>query len=222
MFAALMRLHSSPVLARVFPFAIFVLLTALQGKLGESSRYWIYGLKTISGAWMLWTLRSTIPEMRWRFSWEAVMVGVVIFGIWIGLDPFYAKIGKPESEWNPFASFPTNPSLAWSVVVVRFFAVTLVVPPLEEVFYRSFAYRFVIRQDFQSVPFNEFKWVPFLATSAVFGLAHHEWLAGFLCGLAYQGLVIRKNRLGDAMTAHAITNFLLGLWVVGKGQWQFW
>ena len=31
-----------------------------------------------------------------------------------------------------------------------------------------------------------------------------------------------KNRLGDAMTAHATTNFLLGLWIVGTGQWHYW
>ncbi len=52
---------------------------------------------------------------------------------------------------------------------------------------------------------------------------HPQWLAGILCGLTYQGLVIRKGRLGDAMTAHAITNFLLGVYVVWKGgaAWKF-
>ena len=39
---------------------------------------------------------------------------------------------------------------------------------------------------------------------------------------AYQGLVCWKKRLGDAITAHAITNFLLALWVVGRGAWKFW
>ena len=48
----------------------------------------------------------------------------------------------------------------------------------------------------------------------LFGLSHNEWMAGILCGAAYQGLVLRKNRLGDAMTAHAVTNCLLGGWMV--------
>ena len=47
-------------------------------------------------------------------------------------------------------------------------------------------------------------------------------LAGILCGAAFQWLVLRKNRLGDAMTAHAITNFLLGVWIVWRGAWNFW
>jgi hypothetical protein len=99
---------------------------------------------------------------------------------------------------------------------------TLVVPPLEEVFYRSFLYRYIARPNFLSVPLNHFLPLPFLVTAAVFGFSHNEWLAGILCGAAYQWLVIRKNRLGDAMTAHAITNFLLGLWVVWRGAWHFW
>lgn len=108
------------------------------------------------------------------------------------------------------------------MIVTRILGSTLVVPPLEEVFYRSFLYRYFARQDFLSVPLNRFLPWPFFATAAVFGFSHFQWLAGVLCGMAYQWLVLRKNRLGDAMTAHAITNFLLGIWVVWQGAWQFW
>jgi len=96
------------------------------------------------------------------------------------------------------------------------------VPPIEESFYRSFVYRYVAKPDFVSVPLGTFSWTPLLVTSALFGLVHFEWLAGLLCGLTYQALVIRKQRLGDAMTAHAITNFLLGVWVVWRNAWHFW
>jgi hypothetical protein len=108
------------------------------------------------------------------------------------------------------------------MIVARILGSTLVVPPLEEVFYRSFVYRYIANQNFPSVPLNQFLPWPFLATAAVFGFSHNEWLAGILCGAAYQWLVLRKNRLGDAMTAHAITNFLLGVWVVWRGAWHFW
>jgi CAAX prenyl protease-like protein len=100
---------------------------------------------------------------------------------------------------------------------------TFVVPPLEEVFYRSFLYRYFVRLNFLEMPLNRFHPTSFIVTSLVFGLLHYEWLPGILCGMAYQWLVLRKNRLGDAMTAHAITNFLLGVWVVWKGgaAWKF-
>jgi len=222
MISALEKMRSSPLLVRVVPFLLFVVLTVFQGRFGETSQYWVYLAKIIVGAWLLWLIRSQVPEMRWSFSWEAVVVGIAVFGMWVGLDPFYRKFGQTGPGWNPFASFPTNEALAWVMVAGRILGSTLVVPPLEEVFYRSFVYRYIIRQDFQGVPLNEFRLVPFLVSALIFGLAHFEWLAGILCALAYHWLILHKNRLGDAILAHAITNFLLGLWVVWKRDWHFW
>jgi CAAX prenyl protease-like protein len=160
--------------------------------------------------------------MRWAFSWEAVVVGVGVFAAWIGLDPLYPHLMKNAVAWNPIASFGQNSAIAWLMIMTRLLGSTFIVPQLEEVFYRSFLYRYVANQNFLSVPLNKFLPWPFLATAAVFGFAHNEWLAGILCGAAYQWLVLRKNRLGDAMTAHAITNFLLGAWIIWRGAWHFW
>jgi CAAX prenyl protease-like protein len=96
------------------------------------------------------------------------------------------------------------------------------VPIIEEVFWRSFVYRFVANLPFDCESLGRFVLRAFLLTSVFFGLEHREWLAGILCGFAYQGLVIRKRRLGDAIVAHAITNLLLGAWVVWRGAWRFW
>ena len=108
-------------------------------------------------------------------------------------------------------------------ILVHLFGSTFVVPPLEEVFYRSFLYRYFVRTDFLEMPLRQFHGLSFVVTAIVFGPGqHYHWLAGILCGLAFQWLVLRKNRLGDAMTAHAITNFLLGLYVIWRGAWNFW
>ena len=95
-------------------------------------------------------------------------------------------------------------------------------PPLEEGFFRSFLYRYLITPEFEKVPPNRVHKASLFLTSVIFAVIHQQWLAGILCGLAYQGLVLRKNRLGDAITAHAITNFLLALWVVFRPDWKFW
>ncbi len=216
------KLPKSPAVLRVAPFVIFVLITGAQGKLGPESAYWLYLIKTLLGAAMIFALRPLIAEMRWAFSWEAVVVGVGIFAVWVGLDPFYPKFFSAGATGNPHQQFGENSRLAWFFIAVHIAGMTLVVPPIEEIFYRSFLYRYIVKQDFMTVPLNQFVPMSFLATIAVFGLAHNEWLAGILCGAAYQWLVLRKNRLGDAMTAHAITNFLLGAWIVWKGAWNFW
>jgi CAAX prenyl protease-like protein len=132
-----------------------------------------------------------------------------------------AKFLTAVASLESTRQFGENSALAWLMIVTRILGSTLVVPPLEEVFYRSFLYRYIAKPDFLSVPLNRFLPLPFLATAAVFGFSHNEWLAGILCGAAYQWLVLRKNRLGDAMTAHAITNFLLGVWIVWRARGIF-
>ncbi|MGH7952010.1 MAG: CAAX prenyl protease-related protein [Limisphaerales bacterium] len=225
----------SPAAARAAPFLIFLALTVCQGKFGAASAYWFYFAKTFAGIWLIWEMRPFVSEMRWAFSWEAVLVGVGIFVIWVGVsgewttqNSLWVKIGLvhpptvPPKMWNPNEQFGAGSALAWLMIATRILGSTFVVPPLEESFYRSFLYRYIARQNFMSVPLNQFLPWPFLATALIFGFSHNEWLAGIICGAAYQWLVIRKNGLGDAMTAHAITNFLLGIWVVWKPAWNFW
>ena len=224
------KITRSPALVRIAPFAIFLGLTFLQDRFGESARYWIYLAKTLAGAAMLCVFWRHIEELKWRFSWEAVLIGIAVFVMWVGLDELLVRLGLPAypkmktsgASWNPNAAFGDASVLAWFFIIIRIVGSTLVVPPLEEVFYRSFVYRFLAGKDFLSIPLGKFFAMPFFVTSILFGLEHREWLAGILCGFAYQGLVIRKNRLGEAITAHAITNFLLGIWVVWRGAWQFW
>jgi CAAX prenyl protease-like protein len=226
----------SPLLARAVPYVVFLVLTQVQGSFGEAGRYWIYLAKTLVGAWLIWEVRGVVAEMRWKFSWEAVAVGVGVFVMWVGIDPYYPgldvlmyKIGlgsdpakNPATPWNPLAQFGSGSALAWLFVVVRTVGSSLVVPPLEEVFFRSFLYRYLITPEFEKVPTNRVHRASLFLTSVIFAVIHQQWLAGILCGLAYQGLVLRKNRLGDAITAHAITNFLLALWVVFRPDWKFW
>lgn len=208
------KFASSPEFARIFPFAVFLALTSCQVKLGPASVYWVYLLKTVVGAWLIWEARPFVSEMRWAFSAEAVLVGVAVALMWVGLDGLYPRLATPASSWHP---------AAWLWNVVRLVGSSIVVPPLEEVFYRSFLYRYFVRLNFLTMPLGQMHWLSFIVTSSIFGLMHPDrWLAGIFCGLAYQALVIRKNRLGDAMTAHALTNFLLGLWVIWRRDWSFW
>ena len=221
--------------ARVVPFAIFIVLTACQGWFGEPGRYWIYVFKTLLLGVLLVALRPYLEEMRWKFSWEAVAVGIGVFVLWVGIDGWYpgqsallkaigvcGAASKSPAPWNPHHQFGAGSALAWFFIILRILGSSLVVPPLEEVFFRSFLYRFLAKADFLSVGLGQFCLTPFLLGATIFGFEHQQWLAGILCGFAYQGLVLWKGRLGDAITAHAITNFLLGVYVAAWGVWQFW
>jgi len=219
------QFRASPVHARVLPYVIILILTFVQDSFDGPLRYWLYLAKMLVGAWCIGEVRALVPEMRWAVSWEAVTVGVLVCVMWVGLDPYYGKaqvLVKAGAPWNPLREFGEKSAMGWLFAVVRIIGSALVVPPIEEAFYRSFLYRYFVRKEFTTLPMSHVHWLSLIVTSLIFGFSHSQWLAGILCGLAYQWLVIRKNRLGDAMTAHAITNFLLGLWVVWKGEWHFW
>jgi membrane protease YdiL (CAAX protease family) len=239
------KLTQSPLAVRAIPFGVFIALTSLQGLAGDEGRYWIYLAKTVAGALTLALFFRHIQEFRWCFSWPALAAGVGVFALWIGLEGHYPPAGElyrqyvcpwleklrlvkacaPEGQpplWNPNSTFGEGSTLAVFFLVVRIVGAALVVPAIEEIFWRSFVYRYVADKDFDRLPLRRFYPVSFAITCLLFGFEHREWLPGILCGAVYQGLVIWKGRLGDALTAHAITNFLLGLWVVWKGAWHFW
>lgn len=221
------KIQESPVSARFVPLFVYVLIGA-AALLGGDWMFWSYIAKVFIGGYMVWVMRPLVKEMRWAVSWEAVLVGVLIFVVWVGIDPYVPRNtlffdDTKDSVWDPFTRFGANSSIAWCLIVIRIFGMSAIVPPLEEVFYRSLLYRYSVRTDFENMPLNRFHPTAFIVVATLFGLMHFQWLAGIICGMAYQSLVIRKNRLGDAMTAHAITNFLLGVYVVWKQgpAWKF-
>src|SRR6478672_11001494 len=140
--AMLSKVKNSPMLVRVVPFAIFLVLTFGQNYFGETGRYWFYLAKTVVGAWLIWVVRPLIPEMRWQISWEAIVVGVAVFVMWIGLadflrllgiDPSFSELKLSGKSWDPLATFGSGSPQAWFFIGVRILGATLVVPPLEEV-----------------------------------------------------------------------------------------
>ena len=236
----LRRWLAVPEIPRALPFLLFVVLGSLQGKLFDGSEYWIYAAKTLLVGGMLWVLRGYLAEMKWAFSWEALAIGTGIAMLWIGIDGLVPtlselwdrstglitgvkpKPSEPEPPWSPLVFFADNPALAWCFIALRVLGRSLVVPPLEEVFYRSFFYRSIAGARFNEVPLGWWHPTAFVVTSLVFGLAHPgQWLPAIICGAAYQLLVIRKRRLGDAMLAHATTNLLISAYAITTGQWQF-
>jgi len=222
------QMASSPEYARFVPLFVFSAITGAGFLFGHDWKFWLYAVKVFVGVWMVWEMRPYVPEMRWAVSWEAIVVGIAAFVIWVGIDPYYPMNellfkNTKESLWNPFERFGYGSGVAWTLIVIRIAGMTFVVPPLEEVFYRSMFYRFLIRYDFLTVAMGHFDGIAFVSVAIFFGFVHYEWLPGIICGVAYQWLVLRKGRLGDAMTAHAITNCLLGIYVVWKGgeAWKF-
>ena len=79
----------SPFHVRVVPFALFAAATLFQGWFGEQGLFWVYAIKTLMGAGLVWWMWPFVLEARWKISAEAVLVGVALPGddvVAVGVD----------------------------------------------------------------------------------------------------------------------------------------
>lgn len=215
---------------RVLPFALFMLLLALRGALpadgaaGFDPR-WVYaGQAFVVGALLLLLWRE-YGELSWqnrptaREVLVAVAAGLAVFVAWIHLDAPWMRIGTPTAPFTPLgADGRIDPLLA----AVRLAGAALVVPVMEELFWRSFLMRWIQAPVFESVDPARVGLKAIVLSTFVFVLAHTLWLAAAIAGLVYALLYVRTGRLWTAVVAHAVTNGALGAWVLATGRWEFW
>ncbi|HQT72189.1 MAG TPA: CAAX prenyl protease-related protein, partial [Thiobacillus sp.] len=110
----------------------------------------------------------------------------------------------------------------WLLVAFRIAGAALVVPVMEELFWRSFLQRWVQQPDFMTLNPAQIGLKALFIASALFAVEHLQWLAGLVAGLAYGWLYIRTRNLWAPIIAHAVTNGMLGAYVVATGRWSFW
>jgi CAAX prenyl protease-like protein len=217
-------------IVRIVPFAVFMLLLALRGIAPSDGGWgfdarWLYGATvSVVGALLLaWRheygelSRQNLPSAR-EALW-AVAVGLVVFGLWISLDHPALRLGRESAAFHPVDA---QGSLDWTLIVVRWIGAALLVPVMEELFWRSFLMRWIERAQFEAVPPRQVGFRAVMLSTFVFMLAHTLWLAAILAGVAYALLYIRSGKLWTAVLAHAVTNGALGIWVVATRNWQFW
>ncbi|TSK05937.1 MAG: CAAX prenyl protease-related protein [Geobacter sp.] len=225
------------VLSRVLPFALFMAFIAVEeglrlavqrqwlSSLPDQAFYLLYPLKAFSVALLLYLLRSDYKELRWRellnssSAAAAIGAGVLIFVLWINVGVTLPLVGSSPG-FNP-ALLPEG-TARLLLTAARVAGAVLVVPVMEELFWRSFLLRYLVRADFQSVPMGAFTWASFLITTVLFGLEHHFFLAGMLAGAIFSFVLYRTRSLVQCILAHAVANLALAIHVLSTGNWYFW
>ena len=218
-------------LVRVAPFAFFMAVLALRGYAPTDGSWgfdvrWLYALQAGGTAVLLalwWReygelARQMGPTLR--EAGLAVAMGVAVFVLWVNLDAPWMTLSTGATE--PFVPRTAEGGLDWPLIVVRIAGAALLVPVMEELFWRSFLMRWIQQPIFEAVPPAAVGLRAVGLSTFVFVLAHTLWLAAIVAGLAYAWLYIRTGKLWTAVIAHAVTNGVLGVWVVMTGNWQFW
>lgn len=184
--------------------------------------YWVYPLQTLAcGAVLVFCWKEYY--FAGRAGWlPAVVAGLLALAIWGSPQVLFAA--PPRLEGFDPTVFAGNPSLYWLTVLARFARLVVVVPLVEEIFWRGFLMRYLIREDFSSVAFGAFRPLSFFGVAGLFMLVHQpaDYPAAFLTGVIFNGLAVRTKSLTACVIAHAITNLGLGLYIMATGQWGFW
>lgn len=195
---------------------------------------------TVKIALTIAAILFVLPGYRpfpFRISLLAIAVGIfgVVLWIWLcslhlepkllaplGLDGFVSLGTRPA--FNPLEALQATPAWAYIFLLIRFIGLALVVPIVEEFFLRGFLMRFV-QDDAQwwEVPFGKVTPVAAVVGTAVPMLMHPaELLAAAVWFSLVTWLMNRTKNIWDCVAAHAVTNFLLGVYVVTQHQWQLW
>lgn len=217
-------------LARIAPFATYILFIAiadLLARLGFSAMElrWLYPLKISLVLALLWFWRREYVEMAWppapgaRHWLIAVAVGVAVFVAWINLGSSWMMVAAPTAGYQPLGP---DGQMEWGLIAIRLAGAALVVPVMEELFWRAFLLRWLTRPDFLQVDPASVGLKAFAITAVLFAVEHNLWLAGLVAGIAYNLLYVRSRTLWSPILAHGVTNGILGVWVIASGRWEYW
>jgi CAAX prenyl protease-like protein len=217
-----------PALVRCLPFVIFITALALRGALdGHTDTRWLYPLQAGASALALAVLWQHYSELRadrraavkFIHALLSFGVGLLVFVLWIFLTEPWMRMGAPVAGFVPEQA---DGSLQWGLIALRLGGAVLVVPLMEELFWRSFLMRWIDKRDFLALSPRQVSLFALVASSAVFALAHDLWLAGLLAGLAFGALYRYTGQIWHAVVAHLVANLALGLWVIHQRAWGFW
>jgi exosortase E/protease (VPEID-CTERM system) len=212
-------LATSSTVAHLMPFLV-ILAAGMISHAASSGFEWLYPLRLISGAAVLWSFRSKYSEMDWSFDWFSIIVGGVVFLIWLALSTLSSNQTDHVTP-SGLAVLPGFLRIGW--VVCRIAAAVSTVPLAEELAFRGFLIRRLIWRDFDALDPRAHTLLSVVTSSIVFGLLHGvRWPAGTVAGLLYAVAFLRHGRIGDATVAHATTNTCLAILVLWNGNWSLW
>jgi CAAX prenyl protease-like protein len=226
----------SPAFYRYLPFALFMGFIGLDElirfcagcglfRLEATTLYYLYPVKAVTVGAILIIFRKRYDELTFKdlanipATLASCGIGVLVFILWINMDWALGSTTAPLG-FNP--TLLTDRTLQVAMTLFRIAGAVLVVPMMEELFWRSFLIRYIVDKNFDTVRIGTFTWGSFLFTVVLFGLEHNYIYAGVMAGIFYNLLIYRTRSLAHCILAHAVTNLALAVYVVVTGKWQFW
>jgi CAAX prenyl protease-like protein len=214
-------------IAWVGPFALFMAWLALDKyvPLANPAKEVVRDL-FILGSIVLFS-RRILQTVRAPYWIGSILLGAAVCAMWIAPDLLVPgwrdhwlfqngitgriNTSIPEGELTPV------------MLALRTARAALLVPILEELFWRGWLPRWIQGSPFHKISLGRYTPLAFWATALLFAAEHGPfWEVGLLCGIIYNLWMRHTKSLGDLILTHAVTNLALSVYVIVRHDWRFW
>lgn len=209
---------------------------------------WLFPLQAFLCAGLL-----AIWWKHYDFNWSPKAIGIGLamgtlgIGFWIlptqtyewlgftsdsEVPEWMAKLGVAERRSGFDARIVSGSDGAfdgagdWVALCLRLFRTVVIVSFVEEIFWRGFLMRWLLKPDgnFWAVPFGKPSWLTYGVVTVAFMLAHApvDWAGAIAFGSVIYLLAIWTKSLGACIVAHAIANSLMAWYAVSTGKLGLW
>lgn len=240
--------RAAPQVPLMAPFLVYLLFLPLDDLFPPSWLAVSWLIRAGAASWTAWIFRHHFPPFgKAHWGW-AVPVGLFAAWGWVYGQQFFDSVGlggslspmsliseSPSLLGNPPEPFNarsliTSDAAFWAHVAVKLGYASTIVPVVEELFWRAFLLRALIRWDhFDQVPLGKFALVSFVGTALLSTFEHPaNWGVSILCWLLYNALFCWKRSVLCLVVTHGVTNLALYVYVVVLGVgfkvdlWRFW
>ena len=209
------------------PFAVFIGLLALHSVAPLPARA-DESVRLAAMSMVLWLVARPVLDFR-VLNWAgSTALGIAIFAVWIVPDllfPGYRHSILFENVLTGTIARGLDPSAHADPLVLglRGLRAVVIVPIVEELFWRGWLMRWLITVDFEKVPLGTYTPAAFWIVAVFFAAEHGPyWDVGLAAGILFNLWMIRTRSLGDLILAHAVANLSLSAYVVAAGKWEYW
>jgi CAAX prenyl protease-like protein len=190
---------------------------------------WMYSLRVLVTAAILLAFSRAPLSKPATHPLLSAALGAAVFLLWIGPDVLFGPayrhswLFQNSITGTAASSIPANLKGSFWFLALRTASCALLVPPIEELFWRGWAMRWLIANDFNKVPLGTYQATAFWLVALMFAAEHGPyWEVGLATGIIYNWWMVRTRNLTDCIIAHAVTNGLLSAYILATGQFQYW
>jgi len=210
----------------IAPFLAFVGMMAVE-RLIPLPPQWLYPVRFVIVTSLIGALSWPYLSFRPSAPLASMAIGVAVFVIWVAPDVLfgYRHHWLFENSITGSAASSLAPHLKANLgfMLLRSVSSAIMIPILEELFWRGWMMRWLIDSDFLTVPLGKYVPSAFWIVALLFASEHGPyWEVGLAAGIVYNWWIVRTRNLADCILAHAVTNAVLAAYVVVAGQWQYW